>query len=69
MMKELVDLVVKRTGISESQARKAIDTVLDFLKERLPTPLADRLDDIVEGANQVDLDKGLDMLGGLLGKK
>lgn len=68
-MEELVDMVVKRTGISEAQARKAIDTVLDFLKEKLPAPLADRLDDIVEGANQVDLDKGLDMLGGLFGKK
>ena len=68
-MNQLVDLVVERTGISEAQARKAVETVLDFLKDRLPPQIAGRLDDLIEGSDQIDLDKGLDMLGGLFGKK
>lgn len=68
-MDQLVDLVVKKTGISETQARKAVDTVLDFFKERLPAPIGQNLDKLLEGADNIDLDKGLDLLGGLLGKK
>lgn len=68
-MDQLVELVSKKTGISEAQARKAVDTVLDFLKDRLPAPIAQNLDNLIEGADKIDLDKGLDLLGGLLGKK
>lgn len=67
-MEQLVELVSKKAGISEAQARKAIDTVLKFLKERLPEPIGDRLEDLIEGADKIDLDKGLDMLSGLFGK-
>jgi len=63
-MDELVDLVVKKTGMSEDMARKAVDTVLDFVKEKLPDPIADRLDDILEGGGVSDMLGGL---GGLFG--
>ena len=63
-MDELVDLVVKKTGISEEMARKAVETVLDFLKDKLPGPIAERLDDVLEGGSTGDLLSGL---GGLLG--
>jgi len=68
-MDQLVELVVKKTGISEAQARKAVDTVLDFLKDRLPAPIGQNLDTLLEGADNLDIEKGLDLLGGLLGKK
>jgi uncharacterized protein (DUF2267 family) len=60
-MDELVDLVVEKTGISEEQARQAVEVVLDFIKDKLPKSLAERLDDIIEG------DKADDMLRGLGG--
>jgi len=65
-MDELVDLVVKKTGIPEATARKAVKVVLDYLKEKLPAPLAGRLDDFLEGDTPGDLLEGL---GGLLGGK
>ena len=65
-MDELVKLVVKKTGISEDLARKAVDTVLDYLKDKLPAPVAGRLDDILEGGGAADLLGGL---GGLFGGK
>jgi hypothetical protein len=64
-MDELVDLVVQKTGISEEMAQKAVETVLDFLKDKLPDPIADRLDDVLEGGSTGDLLSGLsDLLGG-----
>ena len=35
-MDELVKLVVEKTGVSQEIARLAIDTVLGFLKKKLP---------------------------------
>ncbi len=46
-MEELVKQVSARTGISEDQARKAVSTVLDFVKERLPAPIAGQVDNVV----------------------
>ena len=67
-MDQLVELVSNKAGISEAQARKAIETVLKFLEERLPEPIGSRLEDLIEGVDKIDLDKGLDMLSGLFGK-
>ncbi|HEV7889832.1 MAG TPA: hypothetical protein VGP08_04295 [Pyrinomonadaceae bacterium] len=50
-MDELIKQVVERTGISEQQARGAVDTVLGFIKGRLPEPLAGQLDGLVGGAS------------------
>jgi hypothetical protein len=49
-MDELVKQVVEKTGISESQARTAVDTVVGFLKTRLPEPVAGHLDGVLGGA-------------------
>lgn len=43
-MEELIKQVSEKTGISESQARTAVETVVGFLKQRLPTPLAGQVD-------------------------
>ena len=67
-MDELIKLVVKKTGINEATARQAVQTVIGFLKERLPDPIASQLDKVIEGADLSgglgDVAKGL---GGLLG--
>lgn len=43
-MDELVKRVSDRVGIGEDQARKAVDIVVGFLKERLPAPVSGQLD-------------------------
>ena len=65
-MNELVQLVSDKTGIPEAQARTAVETVLGYLKERLPAPIAGQVDSALEGGSAGDLAKGL---GGLLNKK
>lgn len=69
-MDELIKQVAERTGISEDKARTAIETVLGFLKNRLPAPVAGQLDGVIDGGANVAGDlasKAGDMLGGLGG--
>jgi hypothetical protein len=48
-MNELVALVAQRTGLSQENAQKAVETVIDILKQRLPAPLANHLDTFLAG--------------------
>jgi uncharacterized protein (DUF2267 family) len=69
-MDELVKQVVEKTGISESQARTAVETVVGFLKNRLPESLAGHVDGALGaagGAVGTIADKAGDVLGGLGG--
>ena len=43
-MKELINVIVQKTGISEENAQKSVQVTLGFLKTKLPTPLAAQLD-------------------------
>jgi hypothetical protein len=69
-MDELVQLVVQKTGISEQQAQGAVNTVLDYLKDKLPAPVAGQIDSLIAGdspsGSMEDITKGL---GGLLSNK
>ena len=65
-MDELVKLVVKKTGISEDMARKAVDTVIGYLKDKLPAPVAGQIDSLLDGNGAGGLAQ---TLGGLLGGK
>jgi len=56
-MDELIKQVTAKTGISEAQARSAVNTVLDFVKARLPAPIAGQVDNVVGG--------GAGMVGGI----
>ncbi|MBN1640391.1 MAG: hypothetical protein JXA09_04075 [Anaerolineae bacterium] len=60
-MDELVKLVAKKTGIPEATAKTAVETVLNFLKQKLPAPIASQIDKVVSGGD-------LGGLGGLLGR-
>ncbi len=48
-MNELVAMVVQRTGMSQEDAQKAVATVLEFLKEKLPAPIASHIDSFLAG--------------------
>ena len=67
-MDELIKKVAERTGIGEDKARTAVDTVVGFLKERLPAPLAGQVDNVL-GSSAVGgvADRAGDMLGSLGG--
>jgi hypothetical protein len=75
MMNELVDKVAQKTGLSPDQARGAIDTVLGFLKQRLPASVGECLDPLLsgtEGATQTEGDslvsRATAAVGSLFGK-
>jgi uncharacterized protein (DUF2267 family) len=73
-MDELIKQVSERSGISESQARTAVETVVGFIKERLPAPIAGQVDNALDsGAIGTGIDavadRAGDMLGGMFGKK
>ena len=74
-MDELVNLVVQKTGISQDDARKAVEVIVSELKSKLPAPIASHLDAFLAGgmsggmntlaAEAGEMLKGT--LGGLLG--
>ena len=67
-MEELINIVVEKTGLPEEQAQMAVDAVLDFVKDKLPEPIAAQVDSLIAGDGGLgqagDLLKGL---GGLFG--
>ena len=66
-MEELVKRVSEKTGLSEDKAKTAIDTVVGFLKERLPGPIAGQVDNAVNAAGGTVVDKASDLIGGIGG--
>lgn len=50
-MDQLVKMVQERAGIDQSQARTAVDTVVGFLKDRLPGPVAGQIDGVISGGS------------------
>jgi hypothetical protein len=69
MQEELVRMVAQKTGLPEDKARMAAETVIGFLKERLPEPIASQLDSVARsgasaGGGLGDMAKGFgDKLG------
>lgn len=50
-MEELIKQVSERAGISEEQARAAVETVAGFLKERVPAPYNSYVDSFMGGGS------------------
>jgi uncharacterized protein (DUF2267 family) len=72
-MDELVRQVAEKTGIGEDTARVAVETVVRYLKEKLPEPIAAHVDTALGAAapHLANLDAGAiaSTIGGLFGKK
>ncbi len=69
-MDELVKLVSQKANIPEAAAKKAVETVVGFLKEKLPAPVAGQIDAVIASSATANvLGQVADGLGGLLGKK
>jgi hypothetical protein len=69
-MDELVKLVSQKTGLPEDKARVAVETVIGFLKDKLPAPVASQLDSVLSGEGGASGLGGVaQSLGGMFGKK
>jgi hypothetical protein len=69
-MEELIKQVTAKTGISEDQARLAVTTVLNFIKGKLPEPIAGQIDNVIGsggGGESSTLSDLASKAGGLLG--
>jgi hypothetical protein len=64
-MDELINQVTQRAGISNDQAQTAVQTVVSFLKGKLPGPLGSQLDSVLGGQSAGGL--GQQAMGGLGG--
>ena len=69
-MDDLVKMVSERTGLPADQARAAAQTVIDFLKSRLPESMAGYVDAALNSGtvNQV-IGQAENLFGGLGGKE
>ncbi len=65
-MDQLVKMVQDKTGISEKDARTAVNTVVGYLKDKLPPQIAGQLDAVMAGK---DVSGMADKLGGMFGGK
>jgi hypothetical protein len=66
-MNELVNLVVQKTGLSQENAQKAVQTVIDFLKSKLPAPIAGQVDAALRGDFSGTTGQAGEMFKGKLG--
>jgi hypothetical protein len=70
-MNEIVQRLIERTGLPEDKAAAAVETVVGFLKEKLPAPVASQIDSLVSGGSgMADKLGGMGSgLGGMFGNK
>ena len=66
---QLIEQITQRTGITEAQARDAVQMVAAFLKEKLPAPVAAQVDGLLGGQHDDTIKQALGGLGGLFGKQ
>ncbi len=64
-MKELVDLIVKKTGIPAATAQNIVNIVVNYLKKKLPAPIAAQVDGVL--SNDAAISNVEKMAGNLLG--
>ena len=63
-MEELMQAIQERTGLPADKAQEAAQAALDFLKEKLPGGIGEKLEDMISG-NADAISEGL---GGLTDK-
>lgn len=70
-MNEMTQRLIDKTGLSEDQANNAVNTVLQFLHEKLPEPVASQIDNLASGEGNIgDKLGGIgSRLGGMFGSK
>lgn len=68
-MDKVIQMVQERAGIDEGQARTATETVVGFLKDKLPAPVAGQIDNVMEGEGAGEGGGSpMDKVSGMFGK-
>jgi hypothetical protein len=74
-MDELIAAIAAKTGLPADKAKDAAQAALDFLKEKLPAPIAGQIEGFLSGnADKIGdtvggvVESAKDMLGGMFGK-
>ena len=65
-MDELVNMVAKKTGLSPEMSKTVVTMVLDFVKKKLPAPVAGQIDAVLDGTSASGV---AGAIGGMFGKK
>jgi hypothetical protein len=67
-MNELVNLIVKKTGLPKETAEAVVKIVIDFLKSKLPDTFDALVDKILVAGNdgKLDIADAMDLLGGFM---
>ncbi len=69
-MDNIIKMVSEKTGISEAQAKIAVDTIVSILKEKMPAGIGSQVESFLGGSSgtTADLAGGLkDKIGGMFG--
>jgi hypothetical protein len=66
LMNELVNLIVKKTGIPAATAQTIVKIVIDFLKKKLPAPVGAQIDGLL--SNQAAVKTAENLFGDLTSK-
>ena len=48
-MESIIKLITEKTGISEANAKTAVETVLSFLKDKLPAGISGQVESLITG--------------------
>jgi hypothetical protein len=64
---EVIKMVCDKAGVSEEQARKAVEAVAEFAKSKMPA-LAGQIDGLLKGGGGNPVGDIAGKLGGMLGK-
>lgn len=68
-MDELVQTLSQKTGLPEDKAREAADTVVNYIKSKLPDSISGELDNVLSGQAGSSDSSITDRLSGMFGKK
>ena len=66
-MNELINIIVQKTGISQEQAQKAAQAAIEFIKGKLPAPIASQVDAVLAGNMSGVAGQAGEMLKGKMG--
>jgi len=65
-LNELVNLIVKKTGIPAATAQTVVKLVIDYIKKKLPAPVGAQIDGLLK--NDAAVKTAENMLGNLASK-
>ncbi len=69
-MDEMTKMVSQKTGLPEDQSRKAAQAVMDYITNRLPTPVANQVRDaVMSGKGMGDIGNMTRGMGGSMGQR